>query len=661
MGLRLQLRKQQAEAGDIVLLYGDESEALTHPYLARAWAKSGADLRVPAPGQAKKVAMLGSLDHVTRQLIVHTSPTKRSSDFIAHLEQLDRFYAPQPGRQAKPVVLVEDNGPIHTSKRSLAAMAVRAHWLTVEWLPKYAPELNDIEPVWRDLKAHHLAHQTFTDAAALDQAIHDAVSDLNRERIPDLLAKPLFCLVVWIHGCIGLHFWLKLKPGYTKVKNLLLSFAVLLPPLTLLGYYQGGRLILRLAESSSWRAENSTPGRIGTPDENALLIHIRNDTLVTLAALLAAAFLARGLRRLGEHWVGSIVLTYPDRAVRVRRGLSVLEASLINGIPHAHVCGGRGRCSTCRIRILGDLSALPPMSAAEKAVLDRIHAGVGVRLACQLRPTQNLAFAPLLPPHATVADVRRRGPTRSGEERYVVIMFVDMRGSSRLAEKRLPYDTVFIINQFLNAVSDAVSDAVIAAGGEPNTVLGDGLLALFGLTVGQKHACRQAVAACAGIAANVESLNRALAYGPVEPIRFGIGLHARMTVAGEIGYERHAQFTVIGDPVNVAARLQDLTKAFGCEMLMSEEVYVQAGLEGDDLPAHEVDARGREARVRARSVARAADLAALIEAQAPAASGGQVAGECQGARNRQAAMITFSAWVSAARRKYHRHPGSCPA
>jgi hypothetical protein len=74
IGLRLQLRKRQAEAGDIVLLYGDESEALTHPYLARAWAKSGADLRIPAPGQAKKVAMLGSLDHVTRQLIVHDPP-----------------------------------------------------------------------------------------------------------------------------------------------------------------------------------------------------------------------------------------------------------------------------------------------------------------------------------------------------------------------------------------------------------------------------------------------------------------------------------------------------------------------------------------------------------------------------------------------------------
>ncbi len=433
---------------------------------------------------------------------------------------------------------------------------------------------------------------------------------------PDGVLQAVLLLVVWLHGCIGLHFWLKLKAGYARVKNLLLSFAVLSPTLALLGYCQGGRQILRLAENPAWRAGNLTPAHVGSPAQNALLLHVRDETLAAFAALLAAAILARGLRRLRDHWVGSIVLTYPDRVVRVRRGLSVLEASLINGIPHAHVCGGRGRCSTCRIRILGELGALPPIGAAEQAVLDRIRAGVGVRLACQLRPTQNLAFAPLLPPHAAIADVHRRGPARSGEERYVVSMFVDMRGSSRLAEKRLPYDTVFIINQFLNAVSDAV----IAAGGAPNQVLGDGLLALFGLTIGPKDACRQAVAACAGIAANVETLNRALAYGPVEPIRFGIGLHAGVIVAGEIGYERHAQFTVIGDPVNVGARLQDMTKAFGCEVLMSEEVYVKAGLEGGDLPAHEVDARGRQARVKARSVAKAADLAALIATQATAAS-----------------------------------------
>ena len=187
--MRLHLRKRQAAAGDIVLLYGDESEALTHPYLARAWARSAADLRVPAPGQARKVAMLGSLDHVTRQLIVHTSPTKRSSDFVAHLKQLDQLYGPMPGRTTRPVVIVEDNGPIHTSKLSRAALDARAHWLTVEWLPKYAPELNDIEVVWHDLKAHHLAHQTFADADALDQAIHQAVDALNDERMAPPLAK----------------------------------------------------------------------------------------------------------------------------------------------------------------------------------------------------------------------------------------------------------------------------------------------------------------------------------------------------------------------------------------------------------------------------------------------------------------------------------------
>ena len=188
-GLRLQLLKAQAEAGDIVLLFGDESEALTHPYLARAWAKRGADLRVPAPGQAKKVAMLGSLDHARRRLVVHTSRTKRSADFIAHLEQLDRLYGPQPGCVTKPVVLVEDNGPIHISKITLAELDARKHWLTVEWLPKYSPELNDIEVVWHDLKAYHLAHQTFTDAEALDREIHAAVEDLNRERSVDSLVN----------------------------------------------------------------------------------------------------------------------------------------------------------------------------------------------------------------------------------------------------------------------------------------------------------------------------------------------------------------------------------------------------------------------------------------------------------------------------------------
>src|SRR4051794_40560731 len=116
--------------------------------------------RAPAPGQSTKVAMLGVLDWARGELIVHTSRTKRSSDFLALLEEIDRRYGPKLGVAIQPIVLVLDNGPIHTSKATRAALAQRAHWLRVEWLPKYAPELNDIEAVWRDLKRHHLAHQT---------------------------------------------------------------------------------------------------------------------------------------------------------------------------------------------------------------------------------------------------------------------------------------------------------------------------------------------------------------------------------------------------------------------------------------------------------------------------------------------------------------------
>jgi adenylate cyclase len=428
--------------------------------------------------------------------------------------------------------------------------------------------------------------------------------------------QAILLLIVWIHGCLGVHFWLRLKPFYPRVKELLLSIAVLLPTLALLGYYQGGQRALVAVQDPAWLARNFSLEHDGTPAQNAVLLDERTRTLAFLALALAATLSARAFRQWRERRVGSIRLTYPDRTIRVARGFSVLEASLINNIPHAHVCGGRGRCSTCRIRILGDLAGFPAPSAAEQAVLERVHAAQGVRLACQVRPTRDIAFVPVLSPYATPVDAYRTGAARSGVERYLVIMFVDMRGSSRLAESRLPYDTVFIINQFLNAVIRAV----LSAGGEPNQVLGDGLLALFGMGGPPDVACRQAIAASAAIAARVESLNSTLAYALVEPIRFGIGIHAGVTVAGAIGYERHAQFTVIGDPVNVAARLETLTKTFECEVMMSEEVYRRAGFGPDDLPAHEVDARGREAGVKARSVARAADLAGLTAAQAPAES-----------------------------------------
>ncbi|MGA2794619.1 MAG: 2Fe-2S iron-sulfur cluster-binding protein [Roseiarcus sp.] len=194
--------------------------------------------------------------------------------------------------------------------------------------------------------------------------------------------QAVLLLIVWIHGCLGVHFWLRLKPFYPRARNILLSVAVLLPTLALLGYYQGGETMLALAPDPVWRGQHLTPDHIGVDWQNAWLASSRNWFLAALVATLAAIPPARLMRRWRERRRGLVRLTYPERSVQVPRGLSVLEASLRYNIPHAHVCGGRGRCSTCRIRIIGGRGELPAASAAERAVLERVRAGTGVRLAC---------------------------------------------------------------------------------------------------------------------------------------------------------------------------------------------------------------------------------------------------------------------------------------
>jgi len=417
-------------------------------------------------------------------------------------------------------------------------------------------------------------------------------------------------IIAWVHGCIGLYFWLRMKAFYQRAAPFLLAAAVLVPTLAMLGLYQGGRSVVD-GDSVEWRSENLSPRQVGTPVEQAVLERIEEYFLIGYLGLLGLVLLARGARALNERRGGMITLSYGNgRTVRVPKGLSVLEASLRNNVPHASVCGGRARCSTCRIRIIGDYSSLPKPSKREAFVLDRVGAGSdpAIRLACQLRPETDLSFFQIFLPQVTAASLRTSRPSRIGEERYLVSMFVDMRGSTKLAEKRLPFDTVFIVNRLLGAVSQAV----IECGGQPNQFVGDGQLALFGLATGPQTACRQALKAAAMIAANVDELNLSLKHDLREPIRFGIGIHGGEVIIGDIGYRDHMVFTALGDAVNVAARLQDMTKSLACEAVISEEMRVSAGLAADDLPQQEVAIRGRAEPMIIRVVKSAKTLSTLV-------------------------------------------------
>lgn len=428
----------------------------------------------------------------------------------------------------------------------------------------------------------------------------------------------ILLVIAWVHGCIGIYFWLRLKPFFTRAAPYLLAAAVLIPTLSLLGIYQGGRSVALEAEDGEWRAQNLTRRQVGTTAEAATLDRITGGFTIAYFGLVGLALAARGVRAWRERRGGVIALSYGNgKTVRVPKGLSVLEASLRHNLPHASVCGGRARCSTCRIRIIGDHATLPEPSQREAFVLTRVGTNdPSIRLACQLRPTSDLSFFQLFTPQATTATAHASAPASIGQERHLVSLFVDMRGSTQLAEKRLPFDTVFIVNRFLGAVSQAV----IENGGQPNQFVGDGMLALFGLTADPQTACRQALKAASSIATQLDELNRLLSHDLRQPIRFGIGIHGGEVIIGDIGYRDHIVFTALGDAVNVAARLQDMTKTLACEAIVSDEISRSAGLPDDALPHQEVAIRGRDEPLAVRVVADARELAALVDRSERAAA-----------------------------------------
>jgi adenylate cyclase len=409
----------------------------------------------------------------------------------------------------------------------------------------------------------------------------------------------LLLVVAWTHGCIGLHLVLRLRPWYPMWRSWLLMGAVLLPMLALLGYLQGGREVMALAQDPTWRAATTAQAITGTPPENAWLADVRNSFLVFDGSAIAFVLLARLVRSIRERRAGRVRVTFAEgRRQWVPRGYSVLEASHLAGLPHASLCGGRGRCTLCRVRVLGG-GPQPRPEPRERVVLERLGVDpTTVRLACQLRPRTDVAVLPLVPPAAQMAFLHRRQQLIAPEERFVALLFVDMRDSTELASSRLPYDSVFILGRFISAVCAAV----VAAGGIPNQFLGDGVLAIFGLREDARTACTGSVRAVAGVAANVRRLNDLLQAELHRPIRFAAGLHCGRAVVGEIGFRDHVTFTALGYPANLAARLQDLAKELEQEAVISEDVLRTSGLTIERLPSRRTTVRGRFDEIAVRLV-----------------------------------------------------------
>ncbi|HSE06116.1 MAG TPA: adenylate/guanylate cyclase domain-containing protein [Methylomirabilota bacterium] len=400
-------------------------------------------------------------------------------------------------------------------------------------------------------------------------------------------------VIAWLHGCVGLHFWLRLRPWYPRFARAIYSGFLLLPVLALLGFAGAGREISRRAEDPAFVPRVIAAAGLPTPEQRAVLGRVSRSIFWGHLGLIALVLVARTAREHLRRRQG-VRVAYPDgREVLVPLGFTILEASRFAGLPHASVCGGRGRCSTCRVRVIRGGESLPGATAEELRVLGRVGAPAHVRLACQVRPRRDVAVVALVPAGVgpAAAAGQGTGDHRAGEELTIAVLFADLRGFTRLAERKLPYDVVFILNRYFEAVGGAITDA----GGIVNQFTGDGVMALFGVDAGPEEGCRQAVRAAAAMVARVHELSRTLADDLATPLRLGIGIHTGPTVVGQMGYGTTTYLTAVGDTVHVAARLEALTKEYEAELVLSEEVAVRAGLDVSDHARHELTVRNREA------------------------------------------------------------------
>jgi adenylate cyclase len=178
-------------------------------------------------------------------------------------------------------------------------------------------------------------------------------------------------------------------------------------------------------------------------------------------------------------------------------------------------------------------------------------------------------------------------------------MFVDLRGSTKLAEDRLPYDVVFLINQFFAEMYEALRDT----GGYYAQFRGDGLLALYGLESDLPAACRQALAGAAQMQRRLEALNRSFAADLAEPLKIGIGVHAGVAIVGTMGPPDAPIYSAIGDNINIAARLEGMSKAYECVLVVSADTLSAADANPGNAPLHQVRVRGRESRLAVYAVA----------------------------------------------------------
>lgn len=398
-------------------------------------------------------------------------------------------------------------------------------------------------------------------------------------------------LLVWGHFAVGLHFWWRLYGWYRRAFPAILLVFVLIPTAALLGFAEVGMTMTARAQSDpGWMRAMKARGVPADPQRAKLRATLKEWVGPSWIVVVGLVFSIAQIRNWRQRHA-RFKVTYPEAVViEAPKGMSVLEVSRMARRAHMSVCGGRARCTTCRVQIAKATGELPEANELEAAALRRIGAPGNVRLACQLRPQVDLTVQPLLHPGIVAEAYTAEGRQEFGEEREVTILFVDIRGSTSLAETRLPYDVVFLLNSLFVALAEAIEKS----GGYYSNFTGDGLMALFGLDGTRAEGARAALRCALAMFQSVDSLNERLARELEAPLAIGIGIHTGQAIVGQMGPPKTPIVSAIGDSVNTAARLERTTKELGVPLIVSAETLRAAGVNKSAILT-QVSLRGRAA------------------------------------------------------------------
>ncbi len=171
-------------------------------------------------------------------------------------------------------------------------------------------------------------------------------------------------------------------------------------------------------------------------------------------------------------------------------------------------------------------------------------------------------------PQEVVDDISSRGLEEKAEKREVTILFADLTGFTAMSDRLDPAVVVEILNGYFREMSAAIT----AHHGHVSKFMGDGLMALFGAVVRNPWQARDATLAALAMREALGRYNETLRARSLPELSFGVGIHRGTVVAGILGSDALREFTVIGDAVNVAARIEGLTRLHGVDILMSGEV-----------------------------------------------------------------------------------------